>query len=134
MLVTPRTSGSADFNLCLTAQKLPWRWLTFCVHSRAVWQFSAGICNTIEDARPKVAKVTCFTVHFGVPARAARICQHYRGFVQVGRCGTGTVRSGQKVDGKTRYFRSEGCAVPEREAGSVSGPANTIEEVDDRIA
>ena len=116
------------FNLCLTAQEIPCAWLGFCGHSRAVWQFSAGICNTIEDARHKVAKVTCFTVHFGVPARAARICQHYQGFVQVGRCGTGTVRSGQKVDGKIRYFRTEGCAASEREAGSVFGPATPIED------
>ena len=109
--------------------KTPWSPLVLCGPSRAVWQFSAGICNTIGDTRHKVAKVTCFTVHFGVPARAARICQHYRGFVQVGRCGTGTVRSGQKVDGKIRYFRSEGCAVPEREAGSVFGPATPLGQV-----
>ena len=44
------------------------------------------------------------------------------------------MRSGQKVDGKTRYFRTGDCAVPEREAGSVFGPANTIEEVRRRIA
>ena len=110
------------FKMCFTVQKIPCAWQRLCGPSRAVWQFSAGICNTIEDARPKVAKVSYFTVHFGVPARAARICQHYRGFVQVGRCGTGTVRSGQKVDGKIRHFRTEGCAVPEREAGSVFGP------------
>ena len=44
------------------------------------------------------------------------------------------MRLGRNVDGKTRYFRSEGGAVPEREAGSVFGPANAIEEVWRRIA
>ena len=62
------------------------------------------------------------------------ICQHYRGFALVGRCGTGTVRSGKKVDGKTHYFRSEGGSAPEREAGSAFGPANPIEEVAHRAA
>ena len=70
----------------------------------------------------------------GTPALAARIRQHYRGFVHVGRCGPRTVRSGQKVDDKTRRFRTEGCSFPEREAGSVRGPANTIEEMGHRIA
>ena len=62
------------------------------------------------------------------------ICQHYRGFALVGRCGTGTVRSGKKVHGRTRYFRSEGGSVLEREAGPAFGPANTIEEVARRVA
>ena len=61
-------------------------------------------------------------------------CQHYRGFVQVGRCGTGTVRSGQKVDVKTRYFRTGACAVPEREARSVFGPAPPLAGVKHRGA
>ena len=47
-----------------------------------------------------------------------RICQPYRGFADFGRSGPQTVRSGQKVDGKIRYFRNEGCAVSEREARS----------------
>ena len=70
----------------------------------------------------------------GTPARAARIRQHYRGFAHVGRCGPQTVRPGQKAHGKTRHFRSGVCSFPEREAGFVRGPANTIEEVGRRIA
>ena len=62
------------------------------------------------------------------------ICQHYRGFALVGRCGTGTVRSGKKVHGRTRYFLSKGGSAPEREAGSAFGPANPIEEVAHRAA
>ena len=42
--------------------------------------------------------------------------------------------SGQKVNGKTRYFRSEGGAVPEREAGSVFGPATPLGQVKHWIA
>ena len=57
-----------------------------------------------------------------------------RGFALVGRCGTGTVRSGRKGHGKTRYFLSEGGFALEREAGSAFGPANTIEEVARRVA
>ena len=45
-----------------------------------------------------------------------------------------TVRSGQKVDGKTRYFRTGGCAVPEQEARSVFGPAPPLAEVRHRGA
>ena len=90
--------------------------------------------NTIEELTSKVSKVQCFTMQVGTPALAARIRQHYRGFAHVGRCGPQTVRSGQKVDGKTRHFRSGVCSFPEREAGSVRGPANTIEEMGHRIA
>ena len=90
--------------------------------------------NTIEELTSKVSKVQCFTMQVGTPALAARIRQHYRGFGHVGRCGPQTVRSGQKVDGKARRFRTEGCSFPEREAGSVRGPANTIEEMGHRIA
>ena len=46
--------------------KIPWRPLPFCEPSRAVWRFSVGISNTIEELTSKVAKVTCFTVHFGI--------------------------------------------------------------------
>ena len=53
----------------------------------------------------------------------------YRGFVQVGRCGTGKARPGEKGDGKTLYFLTEGCAYPGREARSVLGTATAIEEV-----
>ena len=58
----------------------------------------------------------------------------YRGFAEVGRCGTGKARPGEKGDGKTRYFLSEGCAVPGREARSMFGTANTIGEVGCRMA
>ena len=75
-----------------------------------------------------MSKVLCFTVHIGTPVRAARICQYYRGFAHVGRPGPQTVRSGQKVPGKIRYFRTESCAVPEREARSAFGPATPIEK------
>ena len=40
----------------------------------------------------------------------------------------------KEIDGKIQYFRNEGCSVPEREARSLFGPANTIEEVRHRIA
>ena len=36
--------------------------LGFCVGSRAVWRFSGGKTNTIEDLTSKASKVTCFTV------------------------------------------------------------------------
>ena len=45
--------------------KNPWVALTFCGGSRAVWRFSAGKIDTIEESTSKVWKVTCFTVHFG---------------------------------------------------------------------
>ena len=81
-----------------------------------------------------MAKVTCFTVHFGIPAGAARVRQHCRGCAHVGRCGPQTVRPGQKADGETRYFQKEGCSVLEREAWSIFAPAYTIEEVRNRVA
>ena len=107
---------------------------SFGVHSRGNGPFSAGFRNTIEDPGSKAAKVTCFTVHFGIPAGAARVRQHCRGCAHVGRCGPQTVRPGQKADGETRYFQKEGCSVLEREARSVFGPADGIEEVRQRIA
>ena len=122
------------FARCFALQKIPCPPLVFCVHSRAVWRFSVGISNTIEEVTPKVSKVQCFTVQIGIPVRAARNRQRYGGFAHVGRCGPQTVRSGQKVDGKTLHFRCVGCSFPEREAGSVRGPANTIEEMGHRIA
>ena len=97
--------------------------------SRAVWRFSVGISNTIEELTSKVAKVTCFTVHFAVLPRAARIWQHYRGFALLGRWGPQTVGSGQRVGGKTRYFGNEDCAFPAREARLACGPVNPIAKV-----
>ena len=91
--------------------------------------FSARKTNTIEDLTPKVAKVSYFTVHFAPPPGQPESDDPYRGFAQVGRCGAGKARPGEKGDGKTRYFQSEGCAVPGREAGSIFGTANTIEKV-----
>ena len=61
------------FSGCVERPKNPCRPLGFGESSRAVWRFSAGKTNTIEDLAPKVAKVPCFTVHFAAPARAARI-------------------------------------------------------------
>ena len=111
-----------------------WETLGLCVPSRAVWPFFGGIRNSIEDERHKVAKVTCFTVHFAVPCRAARIWQHYRGFALLGRWGPQTVRSGQRVGGKIRYFGNEDCAFPAREARSVRGPVAPIAKVGRRRA
>ena len=101
---------------------------------RAVWLFFVGIRKSIEDERHKVAKVTCFTVHFAVPPRAARIWQPYRGFALLGRWGPQTVRSGQRVGGKIRYFGNEDCAFPAREARSVRGSVNPIAKVGRRGA
>ena len=53
------------FDSWVERSKTPWCPLTFCEFSRAVWRFSAGKTNTIEDLTSKVWKVTCFTVHFG---------------------------------------------------------------------
>ena len=122
------------FARCFALQKIPWRPLRFCVHSRAVWRFSVGISNTIEEVSCKMSNVLCFTVQIGIPVRAARIRQHYRGFADVGRCGPRTVRLGQKVHGKTGHFRSGVCSFSEREAGPLLARANTIEEVRHRIA
>ena len=121
------------FARCFALQKIPRRPLGFCVSPRAVWRFSVGISTTIEEVSCKMSKVQCFTVQVGLPVRAARICQHYRGFPHIGRCGPQTVRSGQKVDGKTRHFRSGVCSFSEREAVSIFAPASTIEEVRHRI-
>ena len=57
-----------------------------------------------------------------------------RGLALLGRWGPETGRWGGTGDGKTRYFRKGDCAVPEREARVVSGPANTIGEVGHRAA
>ena len=122
------------FARCFALQKIPRGTLNFCECPRAVWRFSVGISNTIEEVSCKMSKVHCFTVQVGLPVRAARICQPYRGFPHVGRCGPQTVRSGQKIYGKTRHFRSGVCSFPEREAGSILARANAIEEVRHRIA
>ena len=37
--------------------KNPWGPLPFCEFSRAVWRFSAGKTNTIEEVRCKVSEV-----------------------------------------------------------------------------
>ena len=95
---------------------MPWPPLVFCGLFRAVWQFFGGIRNTIEDARHKVGKVACFTVHNCASCRAPRIRQHCRGFALVGRCGAGTVRSGGKAHGKIRHFWNEGRVFLGREA------------------
>ena len=76
-----------------------------------------------------MAKVTCFTVHFAVLPRAARIWQPYRGFALLERWGPQTVGSGQRVDGKTLYFGNEDCVFPAREARSVRGPVAPIAKV-----
>ena len=67
------------------------------------------MANTIEEVRPRIADCG-------------------------GRCGTAKVRPGEKGDGKTLYFLTEGCAVPGREARSMFGTANTIGEVGCRMA
>ena len=63
------------FSGCVELPQIPCASLPFCAGSRAVWRFSAGKTNTIGDLTPKVSKVSCFTVHFAAPARAARIRQ-----------------------------------------------------------
>ena len=50
--------------------KTPCAALTFCGGSRAVWRFSAGKTNTIEEVRCKVSEVHCFTMQIGTPFRA----------------------------------------------------------------
>ena len=72
-------------------------------------------------------------MHIAIPTGRPRIRPHYRGFAHVGRCRPQTVRAGRKARGKTRHFRNEGCFFPVREAGSSSGPANTIGELGHRI-
>ena len=49
-----------------------------------------------------------------------------RGLALLGRWGPQTGRWGGTGDGKTRYFRKGDCAVPEREARVVSGPATPL--------
>ena len=61
------------FSGCVERSKIPWLPLGFCGSSRAVWRFSVGKTNTIDDLTPKVTKVPCFTVHFAAPPRAGRI-------------------------------------------------------------
>ena len=101
--------------------KNPWSPLAFCVSSRPVWRFSVGKTNTMEELTSKVWKVTCFTVQVGIPVRAARICQHYRGFTHVGRCGPQTVRSGQKVDGNIRYSRNPNQRMLRKNVSIIGG-------------
>ena len=48
------------------------------------------------------------------------------GLTLVGRWGPETGRRGGNVDGKTLYFRKGDCAVLEREARVVSGPATPL--------
>ena len=64
--------------------KIPCGRVTFCKLSRAKSSFSAGILNTIEKVRSRIAKVTCFTVGIVVPAGPPRKRQHYRGFCHLG--------------------------------------------------
>ena len=87
-----------------------------------------------RESGAKCQKCNVLPCKLAPPSGQARICQHYRGFTHVGRCGPQTVRSGQKFVGKIRHFRTERCAVPEREARSDFGPANTIGEVRRRMA
>ena len=62
------------------------------------------------------------------------IWESSRGFADLGRSGPQSVRFGKKADGKMRCFRTEGRAVPEREARSVFGPAPPLAEVKRRDA
>ena len=66
--------------------------------------------------------------------RTARIWQHYRGFALLGRWGSQTVGSGQRVGGKTQYFGNEDCAFPTRKARFACGPVNPIAKVGRRRA
>ena len=108
--------------------------MRFCDTSRAKSSFSAGILNTIEKVRSRIAKVTCFTVENGPPSRPPRKWQHYRGFDHLGRWGPQSGRPGHRPPGKIRYFRNDLCSFPGREAGSVSGAHNPIGEATSRMA
>ena len=57
-----------------------------------------------------------------------------RGLALLGRWGPETGRWGGTVDGKTLYFRNGDCAVPEREARVVPGPATPLGQVGHRAA
>ena len=48
--------------------------------SRAVWRFSVGKANPIEEVTSTVSKVTCFTVHIGGSGVPAPEREHYRGW------------------------------------------------------
>ena len=52
----------------MALSKIPWPPVPFGELSRAKSSFSAGILNTIEKVRSRIAKVTCFTVKVAVPA------------------------------------------------------------------
>ena len=108
---------------------MPWGPLTVCASSRAVWPFSTGKTNTIEDLTPKVAKVSSFTVHFPPPHRAARI-RRPLSRIRPGRAlrrGKGATR--RKRRRQNTVLSERRFAVPGREAGSIFGTANTIEEM-----
>ena len=64
----------------------------------------------------------------GTP-RPPQILHPYRGLALLGRWGPETGRWGGTVDGKTRYFRKGDCAVPDREARVVFGPATPLGQV-----
>ena len=96
--------------------------------------FPPGKPTLSRNWRPKSEKWRVLPCTLAPAFGGGRICQHYRGFPHVGRCGPQTVRSGQKVEGKILHFRTEGCAVPEREARTVFGPATPLGEVGHRRA
>ena len=71
--------------LCLKYHGFRWG---FAPRYRGSCHFSAGILNTIEKVRSRIAKVTCFTVKIAVPAGPPQKWQHYRGFEHLGRWGS----------------------------------------------
>ena len=54
LLVRPIYISPKYFDCWVGLSKTPWPSLTFCVGSRAVWRFSAGKTNTIEELTSKV--------------------------------------------------------------------------------
>ena len=77
------------------------------------------------EKRPRRQKCRVLPCRLGSPTTPPDFWQHYRGFGNLGRSGPGTVRSGQKGNGKIRHFRNEGCVPRGREARSYFETAPT---------
>ena len=80
--------------------------------------------SKIKDT--KLQKCRVLPCRLGSPTTPLDFWQHYRGFGNLGRSGPGTVRSGQKGNGKIRHFRNEGCVQRGREAWWSCGTPTTL--------
>ena len=49
------------------ASETAWREMGFCGGYRGIVSFSTGFRDSIEDMASQVAKVSCFTTHYGTP-------------------------------------------------------------------